>query len=237
MVSGLRRISRPKVNGILPITVPMETPLAIDDAEMQRILFSTNPPLGELPAFESIEVIPPSRDIEIQLLDCSNPGIRAVDALYMAGDTDRVNGADRNAICQMDITPLSTAVAEAPYSVVEQLLTHCPATTVFRGQLLHHAADRHIPEDYDVILRLVLQRCQKDINALTYQDHRFSYEVRKIVGLGTALHEAARVGQLSGIRALIAHGADISIRDSCGNTALEVAERKHSLSVVEATTV
>lgn len=133
----------------------------------------------------------------------------------------------------MDITPLSTAVAEARYSVVEQLFTRCPATTIFRGQLLHYAAGRRIPEDCDVVLQLVLQRCQKNINALMYQDHGFSYEVRKVVGLGTALHEAARVGRLSTVRILIANGADTSIRDSCGSTALEVAEREHKLTAAD----
>jgi hypothetical protein len=143
------------------------------------------------------------------------------------------NGADPNATCQMDITPLSTAVVEAPYSVVEPLFLHCPTTTIFRGQLLHLAAARHLPEDYDAILRLVLERCLEGINARMYQDHCFSYEVRKVAGLGTPLHEAARVGRLSGVRILIAHGADASIRNSDGLTALEVAERNHNTAVAD----
>lgn len=66
-----------------------------------------------------------------------------------------------------------------------------------------------------------------------YEDHAFSYEVRKIVGLGTPLHGAARLGRLSAIRILIANGADLGFRDSCGNTALEVAERQGHLAVVD----
>lgn len=144
------------------------------------------------------------------------------------------NGADPNATCQMDITPLSDAVALAPYSTVERMLKHCPPTTVLRGQLLHHAASRSTPEDCDAILQLVLHRCPPtDINALMYEDHAFSYEVRKIVGLGTPLHGAARLGRLSAIRILIANGADLGICDSCGNTALEVAEREGHLAVVD----
>lgn len=141
------------------------------------------------------------------------------------------NGADPNATCQMDITPLSTAVAGARYPVVEQLFKHCPSTTVFRGQLLHFAAGRHEPEDYDLILRLVLRRCPNEINALMYQDHCFSYEVRKVVGLGTPLHEAARMGRLSGVQILIANGAHTWIRNSDGKTALEVAEREQNAAV------
>lgn len=144
------------------------------------------------------------------------------------------NGADPNATCQMDMTPLSDAVALAPYSIVERMLKHCPPTTVLRGQLLHFAASRSTPEDCDAVLQLVLHRCPPtDINARMYEDHAFSYEVRKIVGLGTPLHGAARLGRLSAIRILIANGADLGFRDSCGNTALEVAERQGHLAVVD----
>ncbi|CZT19206.1 uncharacterized protein RCC_05052 [Ramularia collo-cygni] len=316
------------------IATPMNTSLAIDDAEMQRVLFSTDSPVGELPVFEPIGEPPSFVGVETQLPVSADPDIRVIEAMCMAGDSDCAsagiqkllqagtnpqdiqicltraaqagrgdlvqmllsvgvpvslgaikaaitkesfqllslflkhgwnineeeawcippllsfaifanvsealiawflsNGADPNATCQMDITPLSTAVAEGRYSVVEQLLTHCPPTTSFRGQLLHLAAGRNIPEDYDAIFRLVLQKChQNDINAIMYQDHVFSYEVRRVVGLGTALHEAAKVGQLSAVRTLIASGADPSIRDSRGNTALEVAEREHNLNVAD----
>lgn len=133
----------------------------------------------------------------------------------------------------MDITPLSTAVAEARYSVVEQLFASRPTTTAFRGQLLYYAAGRRVPEDSDAILQLVLRRCQSDVNSLMYSDHGFSYEVRKIVGLGTPLHKAARVGRLDTVHTLIASGADISIRDTHGRTALEVAERGHNLAVAD----
>ncbi|EME39172.1 hypothetical protein DOTSEDRAFT_75051 [Dothistroma septosporum NZE10] len=312
----------------------METSRTIGDAEMQRILFSDDPPLGELPVFEPIEYSQSSDDEETtQSLISLDPKTRAVEAACKAGNADRAfadvqhllqtgtnpqdfqvcliaaassgqeglaqmllsagvpasqwavkaaikqdsipllsllikngwnineeeawclppllsfaihtkasestiawflsNGADPNATCQMDVTPLSVAVAVARYSVVEQLFAHCPTTTVFRGQLLHHAAGRDVPEDCDMILRLVLRRCRPDINAIMYQDHYFSYEVHKIVGLGTALYEAARTGRLSTIKTLIAHGADISIRDSLGYTALDVAEREHNLPVIE----
>ncbi|KAM3417822.1 hypothetical protein BST61_g6047 [Cercospora zeina] len=312
----------------------METSTSFGNAEMQRILYSDDPPLAELPVFEPVKDSPSSDGEEVtQSLISIDPKTRAVEAACRAGNADGAfahvqhslqtgtdpqdfqgcltvaaqsgqeglvqmllsagvlasqwavkaaikqdsvallslflehgwnineqeawclppllsfaihskasestiawflsNGADPNAICQMDITPLSVAVAVARYSVVEQLFTHCPATTVFRGQLLHHAAGRDVPEDCDMILRLVLRRCQLDVNAIMYQDHCFSYEVCKIVGLGTALHEAARTGRLSTVHTLIAHGADISVRDSLGNTALEVAEREHNLTVAE----
>lgn len=73
-------------------------------------------------------------------------------------------------------------------------------------------------------MRLVLDRCRPDLNQILYKDDAFSYEVRKVVGLGTALHEAARSGRPSVVQMLIERGTDVTIRDSRGNTALEVAE-------------
>lgn len=133
------------------------------------------------------------------------------------------NGADPNARCQLDITPLSTAVECAPVPIIEQLFSHCPSSTRFRGYLLHWAA-RRTSDDAEHVVRLVLERCQPDLDQILYKDDAFSYEVRKSVGLGTALHEAARAGHLSVVQMLIARGTDVTIRDSCGNTALEVAE-------------
>lgn len=66
-----------------------------------------------------------------------------------------------------------------------------------------------------------------------YQDHCFSYKVRKVVGLGTPLHEAARLGRMSGVQLLVASGAHQWIRNSDGKTALKVAEREHNLAVAD----
>ncbi|KAM3414640.1 Caskin-2 [Cercospora zeina] len=133
------------------------------------------------------------------------------------------NGADPNARCQLDITPLSTALERAPFPIIKQLFAHCPPNTCFRGQLLHWAA-RRISDDAEDVVRLVLERCRPDLNKILYKDDAFSYEVRKVVGLGTALHEAARSGHPSVVRLLIQRGTDVTIRDCRGNTALEVAE-------------
>lgn len=134
------------------------------------------------------------------------------------------NGADPNARCEMDITPLSIAVECAPLSIIEQLFAHHPSGTSLHGQLLHWAA-RRTADDAEDVLQLVLNHCQPDLNKTLYEDDAFSYEVRKVVGLGTALHEAARYGRPSVVQMLLQKGIDVSIRDSCGNTALEVAER------------
>ncbi|EME77673.1 uncharacterized protein MYCFIDRAFT_179175 [Pseudocercospora fijiensis CIRAD86] len=97
----------------------------------------------------------------------------------------------------------------------EASLAHCrhgqpPASIYFRGQLLHCAVRRTFDDAED-----------PDINKVLYEDDLFSYKVRKVVSLGTALHEAASTGRPSVIQMLIRRGADVSIRDPRESTALE----------------
>ncbi|KAK5173714.1 uncharacterized protein LTR77_002395 [Saxophila tyrrhenica] len=131
---------------------------------------------------------------------------------------------------RMDITPLSNAVLKAPLPVIELLFAH--SNPPYRGELLHNAAMR-TTGDAEEVVRMVLERCQLDINHIVYEGDVFSYEVWKVSGLGTALHEAAKIGNASVVQLLLASGADVSIRDSCGRTALEVAELFGHHSIVE----
>lgn len=125
--------------------------------------------------------------------------------------------------CQMGTTPLSTAVARAPLSIVEMLFQSCADPTTLQGQLLHFAA-RRCDDEGSEVLRLVLDRCKPDVNSQMWQDCPLAYECYKLTGLGTALHEVARTGRPNLAMILIAHGADACIQDSCGRTALEVAQ-------------
>lgn len=68
----------------------MDTSLASGDAEMHRILFSADPPLGELPIFEHVEDSP-SHGVETQPLMASDPDIRAFEAICNAGGGDRAS--------------------------------------------------------------------------------------------------------------------------------------------------
>lgn len=105
----------------------------------------------------------------------------------------------------------------------QKLFAHCLSNICFQGQLLHWAA-RRASDDAEDVVRFVLERCRPDLNQILYKDDAFSYEVRKAVGLGIALHEAARTGHPSVVQMLVQRGADFTIRDSRGDTALEVAE-------------
>lgn len=120
------------------------------------------------------------------------------------------------------MTPLSIAMQYAPLSIIKRLFIHTSAPQ--NGQLLHYAA-RRTSHESDEVIDLVLQHCKKfGVNDIMYHDHAFSSEIRKFVGLGTPLHEAAITGTPNTVHALISHGADIMTRDTCGQTALEVAE-------------
>jgi ankyrin repeat protein len=144
------------------------------------------------------------------------------------------NGADPNKKCTMDITPLSTAAGCAPLAIVKQLLDWCPPDTTFRGGLLHWAARRKpdAPDAVDVV-KLILDRCHTNVNHVEYEDDFFSYGCQHFVGLGTALHSAARIGSPLVVDFLIQKGTDITIRDSCGKTALEVAQAHENHPAIE----
>lgn len=140
------------------------------------------------------------------------------------------HGADPDARCRMGMTPLSIAMQYAPFSIIRMLLVRTSAPQ--NGQLLHHAA-RRTSRDSGAVVDLVLQHCkQLNVNDIMYHNHAFSFEIRKCVGLGTALHEAAITGTSDRVRVLISRGADITIRDTRGQTALEAAEASGNYEVL-----
>ncbi|TKA57306.1 hypothetical protein B0A55_11464 [Friedmanniomyces simplex] len=115
-------------------------------------------------------------------------------------------GADPNAKCFLDITPLSAAVQYASIATIRKLFEHGGSIT--DGQLLHYAVLRDREERVEVIRYLVSKGSQ--VNAVLYQDSPRSFEQRKALGLGTPLHAAAERGDLSVVHTLITMSADPS---------------------------
>jgi len=72
------------------------------------------------------------------------------------------------------------------------------------------------------------------IDKVMYQDHLESYLFQKAFGLGTPLHEAARLDRLEVIDFLAAHGASPLIKDSLGKIPLEVARKLGNAAAEEA---
>lgn len=77
------------------------------------------------------------------------------------------------------------------------------------------------------VAQLVLQRCRPDLDSIRYEHNDvFSYEGLKGAGLGTALHEAARVGNTEVARLLVEKGINAHKRDTRGRMALDIAEQE-----------
>lgn len=131
------------------------------------------------------------------------------------------HGADPNASCPMASTPLSVAVRDAPFSVVEMLLAH--GGNVERGQLLHWAVGRRL-DDRTTMIEFLLQK-GLPINAVEYHDRPDVYLLRQdVFGIGTPLHSAANIGAEDSLRVLISHGARLDIKDSHGCLPVKCAE-------------
>ncbi|KAK0803157.1 hypothetical protein LTR91_015498 [Friedmanniomyces endolithicus] len=130
------------------------------------------------------------------------------------------HGADPNAGCGLDKTPLSAAVQYGPLEVIELLFNHGGAIEC--GQLLHFAVWRHLSDRLDVVRYII--RKGASVNMLMYQNRPDCYIQREAFGLGTPLHAAATEGDMEVVRLLLDEGADISIQDSLGKLPYQLAE-------------
>src|SRR4051812_34979829 len=138
------------------------------------------------------------------------------------------HGADPNQQCSIDLTPMSYAVERASLGTIAILFER--GVDVQKGELLQHAIER--TTDIIEVLALLLDKGAR-LNSKMYEDHYFSWRLYYFMGLGTVLHKAADMGKLDVVRYLISKGADTSIRDAIGRTALDWAELKHHSEIVE----
>jgi ankyrin repeat protein len=140
------------------------------------------------------------------------------------------HGADPNARCTFERTPLSVAVGWASRDIIDLLLQH--GGSVESGQLLHCAVDWLKPGCAEIIQLLLGKGC--DINAIKYQNHRGSYDFYSVLlSLGTSLHEAADSGRSTVVKFLLANGADPLVRDTNDYLPIDMAHRKGHTDVVD----
>lgn len=144
-------------------------------------------------------------------------------ALYLL---DR--GADLNKRTYIDLTPMSYAIQFAPPDLIEELLDR--DGDVHRGELLQHALDRSA--DVVEILGMLLDR-GAPLDSTMYANHEASRRLYPFMALGTPLHKAATLGKADAVRYLLEQGADVTIRDANGRTAVECAELARHDEVVE----
>ena len=95
---------------------------------------------------------------------------------------------------------------------------------------MHRAAFR-TREGTDEVLKLVLARCPEDINRIMYWHQPLPYAMYREGGLGTPLHNVAEQGKPTAAQILLEAGADASMKNSRGMTALQVAEREGNAEV------
>lgn len=130
-------------------------------------------------------------------------------------------GADPNATNGLDITPLSIAVQDASLEIIHILFDF--GGFIKRGQLLHFAARRVLPDRVDILVYLLEKGAP--VNGIMFQNCTESYDQEKHVGLGTPLHSAAQGGHLDLVETLLLRGANPLIQDSNGRLAVDKAQK------------
>lgn len=137
-------------------------------------------------------------------------------------------GANPNQQCEIDLTPLSYAVKYASISIIKLLFSR--GGNIQQGQLLFHALERE--SEVIEVLQLLLSE-GASLNTTMYQNHYPSWRLYFFMGLGTALHKAAELGNVEVVRFLIQKGIDVGIKDANDRTALECAKMHSKVEVVK----
>nr|POE56306.1 ankyrin repeat and socs box protein 3 [Quercus suber] len=115
-----------------------------------------------------------------------------------------LKGADPNATCDIDFTPLSIAVNRYSFSVTQLLLQH--AQHSHNGHLVYYAMQRADMNESVRMIRLLHQH-SKPIDEILYQDAKSS-RLRAQFLRGTPLYYACNDGKLEVALTLLELGAD-----------------------------
>ncbi|KAJ5640912.1 hypothetical protein N7528_000537 [Penicillium herquei] len=208
-----------------------------DDAQFMKELLNRDLPMDSLYAIEAVEA-KSKNALEVFLQyewDINQPMSELrPHVLGNAIENEEMtaflldHGADPNKECGIDLTPLSYAVQSAPISVINLMLSR--GGDVQKGQLLHHTIERR-SETIEVLKMLIGNGAP--INATMFQDHYPSWRLFYFMGLGTPLHKAAELGRVDVVRYLISEGADLTIKDANGRTAMECAQMRCQSEVIK----
>lgn len=120
-------------------------------------------------------------------------------------------GADPNATGSGGTTPLAGAALKGDLEGVRLLLAHGARPDAISQEGTQPIHDAALGDSAEVIRELVMRGAS--VNARTRDE------------LQTPLHVAAAMGKMKAVEALVALGADLTIKDSKGRTPLDAAER------------
>ncbi|KXT06418.1 hypothetical protein AC578_6060 [Pseudocercospora eumusae] len=120
------------------------------------------------------------------------------------------HGADPNARCDFDITPLSTVIRYAPFTTIRLMLQH--HADVRKGQTLFFATARSGSDQLAVIDMLLAFGA--NVNRRMFENDAASWLENRYFGMGTPLHTAVKYGNAVLASYFLEHGADSNLTDS-----------------------
>jgi ankyrin repeat protein len=139
-------------------------------------------------------------------------------------------GADPNAMCEWDLTPMSMAMWDAPMDTIRLLFER--GGDIIKGQLLHNAVRHRKTPDVFELVNLLLDKGMP-VNDIQYKHHYPSWMINCPFYMGTPLHYAASEGNLELVKLLLSRGADPTIKNSNDKSLLQLAERYKRAEVVD----
>ena len=137
------------------------------------------------------------------------------------------HGADPNASVSGWPSPMNIAAMKYSLPIIKLLVEHGGRVT--RG-VLQSAAKTTETGRIKVLAFLLEQGAL--INEVEYEWDRVVFKKNWALGYGTALHQAAKRGNLEIVTFLLHQGAKQGIRDSQGKTAMACAKQKGHTDVV-----
>ena len=145
------------------------------------------------------------------------------------------HGANPTTETNNGITPISRAVASAPFNMVKLLLERGWPASIQHGRLLDSAIYRSCPDHLEVLDYLLRIGCQSDINKL---EHKNRPDLREntnwVVGCRNPLHHAVMEGRLDVVKVLVeGWGADPEVPDGKGRQAIDLARGSRHDDVAE----